>query len=186
MIRANQQPNHSMTEYFDDNNELEHEKSKSQVKKELLELTALGERLSKLPKQQWLDLPISDTLKHALNEVSKINHHTGLKRHIKYIGKLLRSEDVEAIEQQLVLDNQQHTLEVQREKLCEHWRDRLLAEGDNATFELLQIAPNLDRQQLRQLVRNASKEQQLNKPPKYQRELYRYLRDNAAFEDDHS
>lgn len=175
-----------MTEHFDDNSDLEHDKSKSQVKKELLELTALGERLSKLPKQHWLDLPISNTLKHALNEVSKINHHTGLKRHIKYIGKLLRNEDVEAIEQQLILDNQQHTLEVQREKLCEHWRNRLLAEGDAATFELLQITSNLDRQQLRQLVRNASKEQQLNKPPKYQRELYRYLRDNAEFHDNHN
>ncbi|RDX38249.1 DUF615 domain-containing protein [Kangiella sp. HD9-110m-PIT-SAG07] len=175
-----------MTDQFDEHNDLDQNKSKSQVKKELLELTALGQRLSKLPKPQWQVLPISDVLKHALNEIPKINHHTGLKRHIKYIGKLLRNEDVEAIEQQLVLDNQQHTLEVQREKLCEHWRNRLLDEGDDATFELLQVAANLDRQQLRQLVRNAAKELQLNKPPKYQRELYRYLRDNAEFHDEQS
>ncbi|AKE52688.1 ribosome biogenesis factor YjgA [Kangiella geojedonensis] len=173
-----------MTEHFDEYDDMGQEKSKSQVKKELLELTALGQRLSKLPKHQWQDLPISATLKHALSEVAKINHHIGLKRHIKYIGKLLRNEDVDAIEQRLILDNQQHTLEVQREKLCEHWRDRLVSEGDDATFELLKVANNLDRQQLRQLVRNASKEQQLDKPPKYQRELYRYLRDHAAFNDE--
>ncbi|GAA4362975.1 ribosome biogenesis factor YjgA [Kangiella marina] len=171
-----------MIDNFDEHDDFEHDKSKSQIKKELLELTALGDKLAKLPKHQWQALPISDTLKHALNEVSKINHHIGLKRHIKYIGKLLRNEDVEAIEQQLLQDNQQHTLEVQREKLCEHWRNRLLQEGDDATFELLQAAPNLDRQQLRQLVRNATKEQQQDKPPKYQRELYRYLRDNAQFQ----
>ena len=159
------------------------EKSKSQVKKELLELTALGEKLSKLPKHQWNDLPISDTLKNALNEIPKINHHTGLKRQIKYIGKLLRSENVESIERQLLQDNQAHTLEVQREKLCEHWRDRLIAEGDKATFELLDITTHLDRQHLRQLVRNAIKEKTNDKPPKYQRELYRYLRDNAEFDD---
>lgn len=172
-----------MADNFDEELEFEEDKSKSQVKKELLELTALGEKLSKLPKHQWSELPISDTLKHALNEVSKINHHTGLKRHIKYIGKLLRSEDVEAIEQQLLLDNQQHTLDVQREKLCEHWRDRLITEGDKATFELLEITLNLDRQHLRQLVRNAQKEQKLDKPPKNKRELYRYLRDHAEFKD---
>lgn len=173
-----------MTDIFDDNDEFSEGRSKSQVKKELLELTALGEKLSKLPKQQWQTLPISDVLHHALNEVPKINHHTGLKRHIKYIGKLLRDEDVAAIEQQIIINNQHHTLEVQREKLCEHWRDRLISEGDKATFELLEVAPDLDRQHLRQLVRNATKEQQLNKPPKSSRELYRYLRDTAEFKDD--
>ena len=169
-----------MTDNVDQHND-PNDKSKSQVKKELLELTALGDKLAKLPKQQWDSLPISDTLKHALNEVSKINHHIGLKRHIKYIGKILRNEDVEAIEQQLVYDNQQHTLEVQREKLCEHWRNRLLEEGDKGVFELLEAAPNLERQHLRQLVRNAIKEKELDKPPKNQRELFRYLRDNAEF-----
>ncbi|GAA0200634.1 ribosome biogenesis factor YjgA [Kangiella japonica] len=169
-----------MTDNIEHHEDL-NEKSKSRVKKELLELTALGDKLAKLPKQQWDKLPISDTLKHALKEVSKINHHIGLKRHIKYIGKLLRNENIESIEQQLVIDNQQHTLEVQREKLCEHWRNRLLDEGDKGVFELLEVASNLDRQHLRQLVRNAIKEQELNKPPKYQRELFRYLRDNAEF-----
>ncbi|PXF63344.1 ribosome biogenesis factor YjgA [Kangiella spongicola] len=171
-----------MSDNFEHHEDL-NEKSKSQVKKELLELTALGDKLAKLPKQQWDNLPISDTLKHALKEVPKINHHIGLKRHIKYIGKLLRNEDIEAIEQQLVLDNQLHTLEVQREKLCEHWRNRLLDEGDKGVFELLEVASNLDRQHLRQLVRNAIKEKELDKPPKNQRELFRYLRDNAEFSD---
>ncbi|WP_223669413.1 ribosome biogenesis factor YjgA [Kangiella shandongensis] len=173
-----------MIENYEDSDEFSHEKSKSQIKKELLELTALGEKLSQLSPQQWETLPVSNTFLNALKEVPKINHHTGLKRHIKFLGKLLRNEDVDAIEQQLVLNNQQHTLEVQREKLCEHWRDRLLQEGDQATFELLQVAPNLERQHLRQLVRNATKEKSLNKPPKYQRELFRYLRDFAEFKDD--
>ena len=82
-----------------------------------------------------------------------------------------------------MLDNQLHTLEVQREKLCEHWRNRLLDEGDKGVFELLEVASNLDRQHLRQLVRNAIKEKELDKPPKNQRELFRYLRDNAEFSD---
>lgn len=172
-----------MIENYEDGEEFTDEKSKSQIKKELLELTALGEKLSKMNPQQWETLPVSKVFLHALKEVPKINHHTGLKRHIKYLGKLLRNEDVDAIEQQLVLNNQQHTLEVQREKLCEHWRERLLQEGDKATFELLEVAPNLERQHLRQLVRNATKEQSLNKPPKYQRELFRYLRDFAEFQD---
>lgn len=173
-----------MTDNTADNNQHLDEKSKSQVKRELLELTTLGRKLSQLPKQQWQELPISDVLYKALDETSRIGHHTGLKRQIKFIGKLLRDEDVDAIEQQLLIGNQQHTLEVRRQRLCEHWRDRLLKEGDSAAFELLEAAPTLDRQQLRQLVRNATKEQEHQKPPKYQRELFRYLRDSAEFIDD--
>ncbi|AOE50510.1 ribosome biogenesis factor YjgA [Kangiella sediminilitoris] len=172
-----------MIDNYEEGEDFAEEKSKSQIKKEMLELTALGEKLAKLNEQQWQTLPISNTLLHALREIPKIGHHTGLKRQIKYLGKLLRNEDVEGIEQQLVINNQQHTLEVQREKLCEHWRERLLEEGDEAAFELLQVAPNLERQHLRQLVRNATKEKSLKKPPKYQRELFRYLRDFAEFQD---
>jgi ribosome-associated protein len=41
---------------------------------------------------------------------------------------------------------------------------------------LLDEQPHADRQQLRQLVRNAQKELQAEKPPKSSRLLYRYLK----------
>jgi ribosome-associated protein len=59
----------------------------------------------------------------------------------------------------------------------EKWRDELIA-GDNETLEEVVAAfPAADRQQLRQLIRNAQKEEEAGKPPKSSRELFRYLRE---------
>jgi ribosome-associated protein len=67
------------------------------------------------------------------------------------------------------LSRQQHKLE--------EWRDRLIRDGDNALGEALETFPNADRQQLRQMIRQAQKETEQNKPPKTARTLFRYLRD---------
>ena len=159
------------------------EKSKTQVKKELQEITELGERLLEIRPSLLEKLPLSELCLKAIREGQKIHHHTGKKRQIKYIGKLLRDEDLDGIRAELAIADQYHQLEVRKQHLLEQWRDRLMAEGDQATFELLQLEPALDRQQLRQLVRNAQKEQEHNKPPKFQRELFRYLRDHMQFDE---
>lgn len=160
------------------------EKSKTQVKKELLEITELGQRLLEIPESLLAKLPLSDNCLKAIKEGRKISHHTGRKRQIKYIGKVLREEDLDGIRAELALTDQYHQLEVRKQHLLEQWRDRLIAEGDTATFELLQLESSLDRQQLRQMVRNAQKEKELNKAPKFQRELFRYLRDNMQFSEE--
>jgi len=59
----------------------------------------------------------------------------------------------------------------------ENWRDKLLSGDNQEQQNYLQAHPNADRQQLRQLVRNALKEIELNKPPKSSRGLFRYLRE---------
>ena len=61
----------------------------------------------------------------------------------------------------------------------EIWRDRLLAEGDEALAEWVALYPAADRQHLRQLVRNALAERAKNKPPHAYRELFRALRELA-------
>ncbi|ACV26061.1 ribosome biogenesis factor YjgA [Kangiella koreensis] len=160
------------------------EKSKTQVKKELLEITELGERLLEIPMTLLDKLPLSENCLKAIKEGRKISHHTGRKRQIKYIGKVLRDEDLDGIKAELALTDQYHQLEVRKQHLLEQWRDRLINEGDTATFELLQLEPTLDRQQLRQMVRSAQKEKELDKAPKFQRELFRYLRDNMQFSEE--
>ncbi|MGD8484965.1 MAG: ribosome biogenesis factor YjgA [Thioalkalispiraceae bacterium] len=58
----------------------------------------------------------------------------------------------------------------------ENWRDRLLAEGDEALGDLVNELPQVDRQHLRQLIRQAKKERLNNKPPKSSREIFQYLK----------
>ena len=53
----------------------------------------------------------------------------------------------------------------------------MLEEGDGALAELLAECPQADRQQLRQLVRNAIEERNRNKPPRAFRELFKRVRE---------
>jgi ribosome-associated protein len=59
----------------------------------------------------------------------------------------------------------------------EQWRDRLLANEDNALSDFFDNYPNADRQVLRNLMRAAQKEKEHNKPPANARKLFKYLRD---------
>ena len=62
----------------------------------------------------------------------------------------------------------------------ERWRERLLEEGDEALAEFIAAHPHADRQQLRQLVRNALAERKAGKPPHAYRELFRVMREVAS------
>ena len=158
----------------------EDEKSKSQVKREMHELLALGAELVKLPGEQLNKIELSETLHDAIIEGRRITQHGAHKRHLQYIGKLMRNVDAEHIREQL------DTLEGHSKQAAstlhhiERWRDDLLAEGDDALERLLTEFPSADRQYLRQLLRNAKKEMQGNKPPKSARALFKYSRDLMA------
>jgi ribosome-associated protein len=70
---------------------------------------------------------------------------------------------------------------VREHHIVERWRDRLIAEGNEALTELLDEQPHADRQLLRQLLRNAQKEAEADKPPRSSRLLYRYLKEIFQF-----
>ncbi len=165
-----------MTESTDSQDELE--KSKTAVKQELAELTRLGEQLCQYSQARLASLPLTDRLLAAIAEAQKISSPPGRRRQVKYIGKLLRDIDLDALELAIRLQDQPHLEEVDRHHAAEQWRDRLLAEGDGAITELLAEAPTLDRQKLRQLVLAANRENTRSAPPKSARLLFRYLRDN--------
>lgn len=153
------------------------EKSKSQVKREMHELLALGAELSKLPKDQFDKIDLPENLQDAIIEGRRITQHGAHKRHLQYIGKIMRNVDAEHIREQidtLAGISKQAAASLHH---IERWRDDLLAEGDGALGRLLTEHPTADRQYLRQLVRNAKKEAQGNKPPKSARALFKYLRE---------
>ncbi len=73
------------------------EKSKSQVKRELHALQDLGERLTTLKADLLAKMPLTDALRRALAEAPKHTANAARKRHIQFIGKLMREQDVDAI-----------------------------------------------------------------------------------------
>ena len=151
--------------------------SKTQRKRECDAMQKLGEALITLKLSELNELNLPDVLQSAIEEAHRIRQHGALKRHKQFIGKLMRDVDIDEIQQQY--DNLRHKddLNNARFKRLEKWRDRIIAEGDAAMNELLAEFPQIDRQHIRQLLRNARKEQENNKPPVAYRQIFKYLRD---------
>lgn len=75
--------------------------SKTARKKQMQALQTLGERLVPLKAEKLAQLPISETLLDAINLAKKTKQGNGQRRQLQFIGKLMRSEDHEAIERAL-------------------------------------------------------------------------------------
>ncbi len=150
--------------------------SKSQRKREMHQLQALGERLVKLNPELLSEISLGTELLEALVEMGRIKGREARRRQLQYIGRLMRHEDGDAIAAALERLKAGGIEQTRRLHQLERWRDRLIEQDGDALGELLAAHPGTDRQQVRQLVRNARKERELNKPPAASRKLFRYLR----------
>ncbi|MBT1065992.1 ribosome-associated protein [Bowmanella sp. Y26] len=163
-----------MTEY--DDQEFEG-KSKTQLKNEMQDLQQLGLKLVGLGPAALAKVPLDQELSDAINLAKRIDKKKeGYRRQLQFIGKLMRTRDVEPIQQALdLLENKHQQATAQFHKL-ERLRDDIVANGDSAINHAMELYPTLERQKLRQLSRQAQKEAQQNKPPKSSREIFQYLR----------
>ena len=153
--------------------------SKTRRKKDADALQQLGTDLLELPKADWVKLSLPDSLIDALQEMKRIHSRSALKRQRQFIGRLMRDVDPEPIHQHFEQLRQKTRQQVQAHHMLEHWRDRMIEEDDSVIEAFLQEHNNADPQQLRQLVRQARKERDRNKPPKSARALFRYIRDTT-------
>lgn len=153
--------------------------SRSQQRREALEVLALGEQLVALSPAQLEKLPIPEGLAAHIADTRRITSHIARKRQLAFLAKQMRREDdevLEAIRDALDASSETSRREVAVMHRIEAWRERLLADGDSALAELLDEYPQADRQQLRQLLRNARDERAKNKPPRAFREIFQLLR----------
>ena len=151
--------------------------SKSEIKRELLVLQKLGERLVGLSPKRWGEFRFGPVMLEALQESRRINSHNAMRRHYRRLGKLLREEDSERVCRLFQRMDNEQLQDTQHFHRLEQWRERLLAQGDDALQALLQVCPDADRQRLRQMVRSARKEREQEQPPAAQRKLFKYLRE---------
>lgn len=161
-----------LPEEFDEENII----SKTSIKREMLELQALGKRLTELKPNQLEKVPVSDTLRRAIEESYRITQREATRRHMQYIGKLMRSEDAEAIQNAIDLFDAGSKAFAQALHSLERWRDRLIKEGNECLSEYLNEHPNADIQHIRQLVRNAKKDVKNEKNTGAAKKLFKYLR----------
>ena len=158
--------------------------NKTQIKKDMAALFALSEEMSELSASQLKYLELPENIHKAVVEVSGMPHKGARKRLLKFITGQLHKIDVEPILEKLARMKNKSAHAVREHHIVERWRDLLIAGGNETLTELLNEHPQADRQQLRQLLRNAQKEAEAAKPPKSSRLLYRYLKDLFKVEDE--
>jgi ribosome-associated protein len=150
--------------------------NKSAGKRALQALQTLADRLLQLGPKEWQSLGLSTKLQQALQEGRRLTNAAAKRRHQRYLAKLLSLEEQSAAIDLIQTLDAKHQADNLRFHRLEQWRDRLLGEGDAALAELLDEYPAADRQTLRQLMRQASKEAAVGKPPAAARKLFKALR----------
>lgn len=155
--------------------------SKTEMKRDMDELQKLGEELFTLNKQQRQKVPMEEELVDALELADRLPVKTeALRRQLQFIGKLMRGYDPEPILAALDVIKNRHNIAGKVTGQYEQLRDELIAKGDSKINELIEQNPSVERQKLRQLVRNAKKELKSNKPGKAFKEIYQYLKQEVS------
>lgn len=162
---------------YDENGDLI--KSKSQIKREMTALQDLGKKLIDLKDSQLKKMPVSDELFVAIKESRNITQREATRRHLQFIGKLMRDQDSEAIQYALDEFDSSSQRFAQTVHELEVWRTRLIEDASNSVTEYVEQYTKTNVQGLRQLIRSAAKDQKNNKNTGASKKLFQYLRDNA-------
>ena len=153
--------------------------SKSELKRDAQQYQQLALDLASMAKKQRDKLPLTDDLLQAMIVADKIRAKSeAYRRHMNYITKTLRTtENIAEIEAAIdLMLNKNNQVDVLLNKI-EIIRDELIQQGDDKVNELLAEYPELERQKMRQLVRQAKKEASVEKPAKGYKELFQYLKE---------
>jgi ribosome-associated protein len=88
----------------------------------------------------------------------------------------MRISDIDEI--QITLDKMDHQSLTYRQhfKQLEVWRERIITQGNKGIESFLKDYPRAERQQLRNLQRQANREIELKKPPVASRKIFEYIR----------
>ncbi|SDT92193.1 ribosome biogenesis factor YjgA [Halopseudomonas salegens] len=164
---------------FEDEEQLDEGPSKSQIKRELHELRELGQRLTELKPEQLDKLNLKPKLRLALEEAPRHTARGALKRHLSFVGKLVRDEDIDSIRALIERMDSSSQAHAEYFHQLERWRDRLVSGKPDELEAFIASYPQAadDRQTLRQLIRQATKEAAENKPPAASRKIFKRIRE---------
>jgi ribosome-associated protein len=147
--------------------------SKSQKKRDMLALQALGQELLALTPEVLRKMTLPEELLEAVLEAKRIpvSKHGGMRRQVQYIGRLMREIDAAPIAEQLQAQTAPSKQQTALHHLAERWRDRILADA-TAIAAFVNEFGDVDPVVLEKYREAAREEQTKGKPPKHFRLLY--------------
>jgi len=140
--------------------------SRSARKRESEELQSLGEQVAELPAETIATLPLPEPLIDALASAKRIGSFGGRRRHLQYIGKLMRRLDpgaLDAVRDAVSAARAPSARQTALLHRAERERDELL-ESDAALERWLADDRAGDAQRLRSLIRQARKDAREARP----------------------
>ena len=161
--------------------------SRTQKRRDALAVLVLAQQLVDLQPSRLAKLPLPDDVRHEIDVTRRTPSHGAKKRQLAFLAKVMRrydEDDFAAVRAELGENREKQRQETAAMHRLEAMRDRLVAEDEAALSELIAEHPQVDRQHLRSLVRQARIEKDTpNKPPKAYREIFQLLKDLAQKDD---
>jgi len=150
--------------------------SKSARKRAAHDAQHLGEELIRLPGEALDALGIPEELAGALREARRITSRAGLARQRQYIGKLMRTLDLQPIRAALAARGAVSAREAEHFRRVEEWRARLIGGDPGALAALAHEHPGIDLQEWTRRIAAAQAERARGRRTGAARELFRALR----------
>lgn len=170
--------------------------SRSRKKREATSLQGLGEELAALSPAEIealaIDDPLADDLRAALLDVRRMKSHEARRRHMQYVGRLMREIDASALAAAMESRRADRQARDDAFHRLERLRDALIGVGGIdgvggqervAEAALAEISAALgpafgahEREALLRLADDAAQEKATARPPRAARELFRRLK----------
>lgn len=162
-----------LPEEFD---EVDDRPSRSQLKREMTALQQLGADLAALGDAVVKDAGLPADVEKALLFIKTLTKHEAKRRHMQYVGKLMRTFDTTRVQEIVEAAKLGHSHRTAEFHHLERLRDRLM-DGDDDLLQELFEANQEEGQRLRHLTLGARREKAAGRPPKDARALFRLLRE---------
>ena len=160
--------------------------SRTQQRREALAVLTLASQLVELAPSRLAKLDLPDDVRREIDITRRITAHGARKRQMAYLAKVMRrfgDDDFAAVRAELGENREKQRQDTAAMHRLEAIRDRLVAGDDDALSELIGEYPQVDRQRLRSLLRQARLERETpNKPPRAYREIFQLLKELDAGE----
>ena len=167
-----------MNRTYTDDPEHDYGPTRTQQRRDALAVLSLASQLAELPPSKLARANLPDDVLRELDHLRRITSHIARKRQLGFLAKVMRRHDDEAFDGARTLlgeNREQQRKETAVLHRLEAMRERLL-DSDEVLQELIDQHPDIDRQHLRSLIRQARIERDTNKPQRAYREIFQLLK----------
>ena len=155
--------------------------SRTQQRREALVVLALASQLVEMQPSRLAKLELPDDVRDEITRTRNITAHIAHKRQLAFLAKVMRRYDDDvfaSVRAELGENREKQRQENAAMHRLEATRERLISEDETALSTLINAHPQIDRQHLRSLIRQARLEKETpSKPPRAYREIFQLLKD---------